>query len=100
MIIGKYSLKNIYERYNDPHQRDTLKDEWTILVLYFVVWVSALLVLIYYWSQLELWARILGLVGLLTIAEGPIITLLAVWLGKTVSIDDIPEIPTLTRSDD
>lgn len=101
MIIGKYSLKNIYERYNDPDQRDTLKEEWGMLVLYFVIWVTALLLLIFYWSQLELWARIIGLVGLLTFAEGPLITLVAVWLGKTVSIEqEIPEIPELTRSED
>lgn len=91
MIIGKYSLKNIYERYHDPDQRNALTDEWTILLLYFLIWVSALLLLIYYWSQLELWAQIIGILGLLTSTGGPLITLLAVWLGKTVSIEPLTQ---------
>ena len=101
MIIGKYSVKNLYERYNDPEQYDTLRDEWTMVVIYLVIWTSALLLLIYYWSRLELWARVIGIVGLLTTFEGPLITLLAVWLGRITDMT-VPTIPTLDRpeSDD
>jgi hypothetical protein len=101
MIIGKYSLKNLYERYHDPEQYDALRDEWAMLVLYLVIWTSALLLLIYYWSRLELWARVIGIVGLLTTFEGPLITLLAVWLGRITDMT-VPTIPTLDRpeSDD
>jgi hypothetical protein len=99
MIVGKYSLKNLYERYHDPEQYDVLRDEWAMLVIYFVIWLSALLLLIYYWSRLELWARVIGLLGLLTSFGGPLITLLAIWLGRMTEVT-LPEIPSLERSDD
>jgi hypothetical protein len=97
MIIGKYSLKNIYERYYDPEQYDSLRDEWAMLVIYFVIWTSALLLLIFFWSRLELWARVIGLLGLLTTFEGPLITLVAVWLGR---VNDMTmPMPTLDRGE-
>ena len=101
MIIGKYSLKNIYGRYNDPNERELLREEWAMLILYFVIWVTALLLLILYWSQLELWARVVGILGLLTFSEGPLITLVVIWLGKTIYVEpEILKMPELTRSED
>ena len=50
-------------------------------LIYFGVWIWALVVLIKYWAVLPVWAQILGVVGLL-MPPGPLLTLIVVYVGK------------------
>lgn len=55
-----------------------------ILLASFIIWIWALVVLIKYWKMLPDWAKVLGIIGVLPILPGggPIITLIAVYIGK------------------
>lgn len=54
----------------------------TLLVLMTILWVWALVVTIVWWNQLEDWAKIIAILGLVFPSIGPIITILAVYISK------------------
>ena len=54
-----------------------------ILLASIILWIWALVVLIKYWKMLPDWAKVLGIIGVLPILPGgPIMTLIAVYIGK------------------
>ena len=54
-----------------------------ILLASIIIWIWALVVLIKYWKMLPDWAKVLGIIGVLPILPGgPIMTLIAVYIGK------------------
>lgn len=54
----------------------------TVLLISLGIWIWALVVTIKYWDQIPPWAKVLALVGLLTGIGGPILSLVAVYIGK------------------
>ena len=91
MIFGYYSLRNVYSMHQDPEQREELERQWITILFYFLLWVTSIVLLIYYWSRLEVWARVIGVIGLIVSNGGPLVTLLVIWLGQTKN--EIVEIP-------
>ena len=58
-----------------------------IFILMFLIslgiWIWAVVVLVKYWKELPSWAQVLGVIGVLPILPGgPILTLIAVYIGK------------------
>ena len=49
-----------------------------------VIWIFAVFILVKYWNQLPSWAQVLGVIGVLPIIPGgPILTIIAVFIGKS-----------------
>jgi hypothetical protein len=60
-----------------------------LLILSFVVFVWALIITVMYWDQIPLWSKIIAILGLVVVgAPGPIITIIVVYIGKSVGPDD------------
>jgi len=56
---------------------------WMIaFVIALILWVWALIAIIKYWNVLPTWAKVLGLICILTPIGGPIFTLIIVYMGK------------------
>jgi hypothetical protein len=59
-----------------------------IFILMFLIvtgiWIWAVVVLVKYWKELPSWAQVLGVIGVLPVVPGggPILTLIAVYIGK------------------
>ena len=53
-----------------------------IFLLSIIVWIWALVVLIKYWNALPVISKVLGVIGLLFPVPGPLLTLIAVYIGK------------------
>ena len=55
----------------------------TLLIITFVIWVWALVLLIKYWKVLPSWAQVIGLLGMVPVVPlGPIVTIVVVLVGK------------------
>ena len=55
----------------------------TFFVILLAFWIWALVATVKFWDFLPTWARVLALVGLLTGIGGPLLTLIAVYVGKS-----------------
>lgn len=62
-------------------------------VLVMTVWVWAVIVLIQYWDKLPSWAKVAGLLSLLTEYGGPVVTLIIVYIAKEDFAKNIPLTP-------
>ena len=57
-----------------------------ILLISLIIEIWAIVVLIKYWKNLPSWAQVLGIIGVLPfLPGGPIITLIVVYVAKTVN---------------
>ena len=81
MLIGSYSIPHLRMLYRDPEQQLLLRQYTLLLVFLFLLWVTALILLIYYWNTLEVWAQVIGIIGLFFNAGGSILTILVVFFG-------------------
>jgi len=52
------------------------------ILLGLAIWIWALIALVNFWSKLPIWAQVIGILGLLMPAGGPIITLIVVYVAK------------------
>ena len=60
-----------------------------LLILSFALFIWALIVTVMYWDQIPLWSKIIAIIGLVAVGfPGPIITILIVYIGKSVGPDD------------
>lgn len=89
MLFGSFSIPQLKEMYNDPYQRPLLRRYIFLLIFGAILWFSALFLLIYYWKMLEIWAKIIGVFGLLFNMGGSILTILVVFIGMK-NIDLLP----------
>ena len=58
---------------------------WIFMIIFAIsaaIWVWAVVVTIRYWAILPTWAQVVAVIGLLPSGFGPIITLIAVYVGK------------------
>lgn len=103
MILGSYSISNILIMYKDQTKREKLSEYVWVIVLYSIVWILALILLVYYWTSLELWAQIFGSIGLLFNEGGPVFTLLVIFLGmkedQTLRMNEVKSLPLSSTSD-
>lgn len=54
-----------------------------MLFLTFGIWIWGIIVLVKYWKEIPIWAKVLGIVGLLPILPfGPVLTLICVYAGQ------------------
>ena len=53
-----------------------------LMVLIWIMWLWALIVLVIWWNDIADWAKILGVIGLIFPSIGPAITLLVVYISK------------------
>jgi hypothetical protein len=85
MLFGNYSIPNIVTMYKNPRERVKLQNYLFLLLVGFVLWFTALAMLYYYWDRLAIWAKAIGIFGLLYNGGGPLITIAAIWIG---TLDD------------
>jgi hypothetical protein len=81
MLFGSYSITHLREMYHDPFQRPLLQRYMYLLIFGAILWFSALFLLIYYWSMLETWARVIGIFGLFFNVGGSLLTIMVVFFG-------------------
>jgi hypothetical protein len=91
MILGSYSIPHIIEMYKDVNQQHKLNEYIWLLIFSVIIWITAFIMLIYYWNTLELWAQVLGVVGLFFNSFGPLFTIFVVYFGikqdKKIELD-------------
>lgn len=83
MIIGSYSVfhaKRVYDD-SDPDRKIYVREYMILFMFALIIWFVALSLLVYYWNTLELWARVIGVLGLLFNSGGSLITILVVLVG-------------------
>jgi len=81
MLIGSYSIPHLRMLYRDPEQQLLLRQYTLLLVFLSLLWLTALILLIYYWNTLEVWAQVIGIIGLFFNAGGSVLTILVVFFG-------------------
>ncbi len=94
MLIGSYSIVHLRDMYNDPHQRHHLEKYRNLFIFGAIIWILALVLLIIYWKNLETWARVIGVIGLLFNYGGSLFTLFVIYFGmkNVTSPDPVPEV--------
>lgn len=65
MLVGKYSAYHYIKLRNDEEKKDELNEQMSWFFIMFLIWISAICSLIYYWDKLERWAQIICAVSLL-----------------------------------
>lgn len=96
MCYGNYSFINMSkelfenkttEGYDGEEQNSSEMIEKlgkrTFMMLFFLnllVWVWALLLVIFYWNSLKTWVKVAGVLGLLGLFGGPILTIVVVYI--------------------
>jgi polyferredoxin len=93
--IENFSLSGLVSQYNKTREKYDNRSENRkidglalgliifLVILAVVLWIWALVVLVKYWAVLPQWAKVLGILGVIPILPfGPIITLLAVYIGQ------------------
>jgi hypothetical protein len=80
MLIGPYSIPQLINQYKTPNGRKMLQGNVTWLTFGFILWFTALGMLLFYWDKLEVWAKLLGLLGLFFNAGGQLFTIVVVSL--------------------
>lgn len=81
MILGTYSIPHIISMYQNPDQRTKLNQYIWLMVMSVILWITAFGMLVYYWNQLELWAQVLGVIGLFFNSVGSLFTIFVVYFG-------------------
>lgn len=101
MLIGSYSITHLIDMYNDPKQRCHLEKYRNLFIFGAIIWLLALVLLIIYWKNLETWARVIGVIGLLFNYGGSLFTLFVVFFGvKDSNIPDpVPEVTVQPTND-
>ena len=102
MLLGSYSIPHLLTMYKDPEQSDKLKNYIGLMIFVAIVWITALILLIYYWNSLDLWAQIFGVVGLFFNSGGALFTLLVIYIGMSdeeqTEVDATKSVSTITQS--
>ena len=101
-MIGKYSLINLFEAYNrekdmiNAYVRGDLIENYNrtekilglemsaflmLFIISLAVWIFALVLLIKYWKNIPEWAKVLGVIGIISTVGGPIMTIIVVFIG-------------------
>jgi hypothetical protein len=83
MLLGSYSIPQLLAMYKDTEQRSKLNNYVWLMTLAALLWIVALVLLIYYWNDLDLWAQVFGVIGLFFNAGGPLFTLLVIYIGMS-----------------
>lgn len=108
MLFGKYSMSNMIKEFqeNKPLIQAYLKNKsiegvdddsskvmgmkvaafLVLLLVSMVVWIWALVSLFKYWVILPDWAKVVGLLSLLGVLGGPVVTLIVVYISKPKSM--------------
>ena len=111
MILEKYALPNLIKEYNNnkhlisEHFKGSPKEGYRyrttsdngdvdqilglsiqifmlLLLISFTLWVVAIYLLVVNWNDLEDWAKIIAILGILFGFVGPIVTIVIVLIGK------------------
>ncbi len=104
-MIGKYSLSNLFEAYNrkkdiiNAYVRGDVIENYNegdkilglemsaFLILFIIslaIWIIALVLLIKYWKVIPDWAKVLGVIGIISTIGGPIMTIIVVLIAKNM----------------
>ena len=89
MLLGTYSIPHLHSMYQDPEQRKKLNNYILAMIIALILWFTAIGLLIYYWNNLDLWAKIFAIIGLFFNAGGSIFSILVIYLG--LNENNIPE---------
>lgn len=109
MILGTYSISHLLSMYKDPYQRPKLEKYIWLVVLSGIIWITAVVLLVYYWYEMELWAQLFAISGLFFNAGGALFSILVIYLGlkdqtiqpkspidSVLAITPNPSLPTIT----
>ena len=80
MLFGPYSIPLLMKQYETLDGRKMLQRNVVWLTFGFILWFAALGMLAFYWEKLEIWAKVLGLLGLFFNAGGQLFTIVVVSL--------------------
>lgn len=97
MLIGSYSIMHLREMYRDNTDKQRTELIKKYMIIGGVLWLVALCLLIYYWNTLELWAKVVGIIGLLYNYGGFLLTMLVVLVGSTDKIIDTQSTTPTTK---
>ena len=114
-MFGKYNIFELLQAYKDnrfliesyikgesieSYKYSDMSDDGTednlifgmsvgVFLIFFIfvlgLWIYALMILLKYWKNLPDWAKIIGVLGLLT-GLGPVVTIVVVYVGKDQKI--------------
>ena len=95
MLLGSYSVPHLMAMYKYPEQRSKIRQYTWLIIVAFLIWIAVLFLLFYYWPRLELWARVLAVIGLFFNVGGAIFSLLVIYLVMMPSdqVDVMPFTP-------
>ncbi len=72
-----------YKEMARPNATDYARFIFIILLVLLVLWLWALYALIRFWSDIPLWAKLIGIIGLCTYAlGGPVISLIVIYASR------------------
>ena len=94
--IDQYFKLRSYEPYREPFSDDSDFSDSSdasilglsigvfmlLLIVSLSLWIAAIYLLVKNWDYLENWAKIIGLIGIIFGAVGPIVTIIVVFVGK------------------
>ena len=98
MILGTYSIPHMISMYKNPDQRAKLNQYIWLMIISVILWIFAFGMLIYYWNQLELWAQVLGVLGLFFNSFGALFTIFVVYFGTIKESNYSSEMNLLPKS--
>jgi hypothetical protein len=87
-------LREMYRDNTDKQRTELIKK---YMIIGGVLWLVALCLLIYYWNTLELWAKVVGIIGLLYNYCGFLLTMLVVLVGSSNKIIDTQSTTPTTK---
>jgi hypothetical protein len=79
-------ISTFTERYKEVSQADAsdyARFIFIVLLVLLVLWLWALYALIRFWSDIPLWAKVIGIIGLFSYAiGGPVISLIVIYASR------------------
>lgn len=92
-LLSDYRIKASTETYDELDAKKNQQDMTLILILLLLVfglWVWSVVLLVRNWSQLHVWAQVLGILGILSMNPlGALFTILLVCVGKKSMVSDV-----------
>lgn len=87
MEIDAYLKGDIYEGFTGSEATGiSIGAMIAIIVVCLVIWIWALVITIMYWNNLPTWAKVIGILGLVT-GIGPVVTIIVVYIGNSIGPD-------------